>query len=91
MDLFPDAGPPIESASTIAVTHSIHQIEGTVTITTIEPPAPGFTGPLYLIGAFGAGADLNSGSGNIGGDSVVNQEHLTVLVFDGTTWWPTAV
>lgn len=88
MDLFPDAGPVIASESTIAVTHSIHLIEGTTTISTIEPPAPGFTGPLFLVGTTGAGAALETG-GNIGGSGAVNQHHLTVLVYDGEKWWPT--
>jgi hypothetical protein len=80
-------GPEIASAATIDVTHFIHKISGSTSITTINPPSDGFTGVVVLIGASGANANL-SGGGNIGGSSGIVANAATFLAYDGAFWWP---
>ncbi len=81
-------GAEIASQATIAVTDDIHKVSGEATITTIEPPSPDFVGQVCLVGAAGASAGLSAGEGNIGASAAIDQHVATVLIFDGSTWWP---
>ena len=87
---FSVVGPQIVAASTIKATHFIHHVTGSGMITTIEPPADGFTGPVIFIGdTENEGPELaQSEAGNIAGYTAVGFKLATVMVFDGAIWYP---
>ena len=78
-------GPAIASAATIALSHPVHKVTGTVAITTINPPYTGFVGHVTLIPT--AAWTLAVG-GNI---AVARTAVIGVsqqLYYDGSTWFP---
>ncbi len=85
---FSAVGPAIEAGPTIKVTHFIHHIAGEgMKITTIEPPADGFTGPVIFIGdSENEEPQFESGEGNIAGGAVAAYKRALIYVYDGTSW-----
>jgi hypothetical protein len=78
-------GPVLASAASIQITRPVHKISGTVSITTILPPYPGFVGHITLIPL--AAMALGTG-GNIVKALTGTANTMTTLYFDGSQWYP---
>jgi hypothetical protein len=101
---FSQVGPKLKVAGkgeTLKITHFIHHVQGIgeggnePTVKTIKPPAPGFTGPIFLIGLEsepGVGPvqilGPNEGGDNIGNGAQITPDNALIMVYDGSLWWP---
>lgn len=77
-------GPDIASATTITLSHPVHKITGTTSITTINPPYTGFVGHVTLLPT-GAMALGTGGNILLAATGVANQ--MMRLFYDGANWW----
>lgn len=95
-------GPDIVSENTIIVTHPIHRVSGSASISNIVPPdaqrrvesdhttltmVSAFTGALYLIPAAGSTWTLDT-AGNIYKTATAVVGQALIIVFDGEKWAP---
>lgn len=75
-------GPPLASAATITVTHPIHRVTGTTTISKITPPA-GFSGLLTLVAVSGLSlTTTGSGAGKVLNAASIPAGGMAVLAYD---------
>jgi hypothetical protein len=80
-------GPTLVSAASIQITRPVHKVSGTVSITTILPPYPGFVGHITLIPL--AAMALGTG-GNVTAAFTGTANKMTTLYFDGAMWFTSA-
>lgn len=82
-------GAILASSATITLTHPIHHVSGTESITTIVPPYTGFVGSIRLI-ADGAFTMTTGGTSPNAIATVVTSVAAQVLMMtsDGASWYP---
>ena len=78
-------GPAIASAATVTLSNPVHKITGTVSITVLNPPYPGFVGHVTLV-CIGA-VPLATG-GNIASAVAGVASKIIQLYYDGAVWYP---
>lgn len=94
-------GEDIVAATSIKPTHAIHRVSGSAAISSIDPPnaqrgldenydvrlVSSFTGPIILIPTSGSSWTLTTG-GNIALAATSVDFKALIVVFDGTSWYP---
>jgi hypothetical protein len=78
-------GPALASAASITLSHPVHKVTGTTSVTTINPPFVGFVGHVTLVTA---GAVPLATGGNIASAVAGAASKIIQLYYDGATWYP---
>jgi|SRR5688572_4885682 len=82
-------GPVLVSSASMTITHPIHHVSGTESVTTIVPPFTGFVGTITLIADAAFTMTTGGTSGSAIGTAVTMVAGQAIdMVHDGAAWYP---